>query len=90
MSSADIERRRQRTEDILADLLEDAAHGNDVQYFWASDIADEDPELTATMVGTHLSNIDDEWTLSTNLEVEQYTQKQGGASLWIVRTNGEG
>ena len=85
MNTAESEQRRQRVENALTELLDADEHGNSQQYVWASDVADVDSELSAAMAGTYLARIADESPLPSGLAVEQYRERRGGTSLWIVR-----
>lgn len=76
--------RRQRVEDALTRFYEADEHGNSVQYVWASDLADVDPDLSAQIVGSYLPKIEEDSPLPCGLNVRQYTDRRGGASLWTV------
>ncbi len=89
MTNADPKTNRQRVQDALADLLEADEHNNSYRYFRASDVADRDSELSSTMVGSYLPEIEDESSLANEITVERYTDRRCGASLWIIRRASE-
>lgn len=89
MTTADPKTNRQRVQDALADMLEADEYNNSYRYFRASDVADRDSELSSTMVGSYLPEIEDESSLANGITVERYTDRRCGASLWIIRRASE-
>jgi len=85
MTAATTGDRRQQVVKILVDMIENDAYNNDIHYIWASDIAEEDPDLSGSVVGTYLSDMEDDSPLSNGLEIERYTDTRCGPSLWTVR-----
>jgi hypothetical protein len=87
MTTTESKSRRQRVQDALRDLLNGDEHDNSYLYFRASDVVDVDPELSPAMVGSYLPRIEADSPLPSGLAIERYTERQCGASLWIVKEN---
>ena len=84
MAGSESVERRQRVEDALTRILDENEHGNSVQYVWASDVADVDPDLSSQIAGSYLPKIEEDSPLPCGLHVKRYTNRRGGASLWTV------
>ena len=54
---------------MLANLLDADQNGNSFRYFRATDVEEIESELSAAMVGSHLSKIEDESPLDGSLIV---------------------
>lgn len=80
---------RQHVQNALADFLDADEHNNSYRYFRAAVIADDDSDLSAAMVGTHLPKIEAESPLPNGLTIERHTDTQCRATLWVVSRNGE-
>ena len=85
MTATGSKSRQQRVQDALKQLLNADEHDNSYRYFRASDVVDVDPELSPAMVGSYLPQIEAESPLPSGLAIERYTERQCGASLWIVK-----
>ena len=75
----------QQVQDALVTYLEADEYANGFRYFQASDVADVDPSLSSTIVGSYLTDLAFGSPLSNGLVVESYTERRCGPSLWIVR-----
>ena len=84
--STDSSPERQRIEDALVELLATDEYGNSFRYFRATDLQAIDSELSSAVIGSFLPQIEDDSPLPNGLIVERYTDRRGGASLWIART----
>lgn len=84
MAGTESVERRQRVEDALTRLFEADKYGNSVQYVWASDLADVDPDLSSQIAGSYLPKLEEDSPLASGLEVKRYTDRRGGPSLWSV------
>ena len=89
MSAKQTENNHERVESALKAFMDADPHGNAYRYFHASDLTNEDGELSASVVGTHLPNLRDESPLDGGIIVEEYTERRCGASLWLVRREDE-
>lgn len=89
MTVGEAELNRQRVQNVLAEFLEADKHSNSYRYFRAADIANEDSDLSAAMVGTHLPEIESDSPLPNGLTIERHTDTQCRATLWVVSRNAE-
>ena len=84
--STDSSPKRQRVENALAELLAADEYGNSFRYFRAADLQSIDSELSSAVIGSFLPQIEADSPLPNGLIIERYTDRRGGASLWIART----
>ena len=89
MSPEQTESNRQRVESALRRFIDADPYGNTYRYFYASDLTDEDRDLSASVVGSHLPKLRDDSPLDGGLIVEEYTERRGGPSLWLIRREDE-
>ena len=87
--STDLSPGRQRVEDALVELLDTDKYDNNFRYFRAADLQAIDSELSSAVIGSYLPQIEGDSPLSSGLIIERYTDRRGGASLWIVRNETE-
>ena len=89
MSAEQTESNRERVESALRRFMNDDPHGNAYRYFHASDLTDEDGDLSASVVGFYLPKLRDGSPLDGGLIVEEYTERRCGPSLWVARRGDE-
>ena len=89
MSPEQTESNRERVLDALRRFMSDDPHGNTYRYFHASDLTDEDGDLSVAVVGSYLPKLRDDSPLDGGLVVEEYTERRCGPSLWLARKGNE-
>ena len=89
MTLSEAEVNRQRVQNALSILLDADDNGNSFRYFRAADLEEIDPDVSATMAGSHLSDIADASPLESGIIVERHTHSRNNATLWIVRRKSE-
>ncbi|RJT04700.1 hypothetical protein [Halococcus sp. IIIV-5B] len=89
MSPDQTESNRERVENALRRFMSDDPHGNAYRYLRASDLTDEDGNLSASVVGSYLPKLRDDSPLDGGLVVEEYTECRCGPSLWLARRENE-
>ena len=89
MTTPESKTNRQRVQDALTALLDADAYNDNYRYFHAADLREIDPEVSATMAGSHLSDIADASPLESGIIVERHTHSRNNATLWIVRRESE-
>jgi hypothetical protein len=85
MSARQTESNRERVESALRRFVSDNPHGNTHRYFRASDLTNEDGDLSASLVGSYLPKLRDDSPLDGGLIIEEYTERRCGSSLWVAR-----
>ena len=89
MSSEQTKGNRERVESALRRFMSDNPHDNARRYFRASDLTDEDKDLSASLIGSYLPKLRDGSPLDGGLIVEEYTERRCGPSLWLARREDE-
>ena len=69
MNPDQTESNRERVESALMRFMDDDPYGNAYRYFRASDLTDEDGDLSASVVGSYLPKLRDDSPLDGGLVV---------------------
>ena len=76
--------RKQRVQNAVVRFLDTDEYGNNSRYFQADKIADDDSELTSSIVGSYLPRLEDESPFPSGITIARHTERNN-STVWVVR-----